>query len=89
LAGARPFDFKGRVFAFAPLPLLFSVAVASAVDFAVAVASALASAFAVASALRCHPEPIRAQRGWVRDLLLLLLFLLDVAVFRLCLGYRV
>jgi hypothetical protein len=83
LAGARPFDFKGRVFAFAPLPLLFSVAVASAVDFAVAVASA------VASALRCHPEPIRAQRGWVRDLLLLLLFLLDVAVFRLCLGYRV
>ena len=27
--------------------------------------------FAAAFAFRCHPEPIRAKRGWVRDLLLL------------------
>jgi hypothetical protein len=33
-----------------------------------------------AFALHCHPEPVRAQRGRVRELLLILL-LLDVAVF--------
>jgi hypothetical protein len=32
--------------------------------------------WAVAVALRCHPEPIRAKREWVRDLLLLSLFTL-------------
>jgi len=26
---------------------------------------------AAAFSFRCHPEPIRAQRGWARDLLLL------------------
>jgi hypothetical protein len=31
-----------------------------------------AVAVAVAVAFRCHPEPIRAPREWVRDLLLLL-----------------
>ena len=35
-----------------------------------------AGSLAAAFAFRCHPEPIRAERGWVRDLLLL--FLSDI-----------
>jgi hypothetical protein len=34
-------------------------------------AFACAVAVAFAFAFRCHPEPTRAKRGWVRDLLLL------------------
>jgi len=48
---------------------LFAVAVAGARPFGV---KGRSSAFlAAALAFSCHPEPIRAKRGWVRDLLLL------------------
>jgi hypothetical protein len=55
-------------------------------SFAVAGVKGRSSAFlADAFAFRRHPEPIRAERGWVRDLLLLSPLRVTVSVFCLSL----
>ncbi len=75
IAGARPFGFKGRssVFAFASRPCLSPLPFPfSLLPFAVG--------------FRCHPEPIRAKRGWVRDLLLLSCFFFPASSFLLLLS---
>ena len=65
---ARQFQQPSSAFAFClclcllPLPLAFAFASAFVL---------LPLPLPVTVAFRCHPEPIRAKRGWVRDLLLL------------------